>query len=67
MNAAEFVGKWNPVDLSERSAAQQHFLDLCDHARLDAAVFAAYNWPANLTDDQLLEKLLALNRERAGD
>jgi hypothetical protein len=67
MNAAEFVGKWNPVDLSERSAAQQHFPDLCDLARLDAAVFAAYNWPANLTDDQLLEKLLALNRERAGD
>ncbi|MBM3888589.1 MAG: class I SAM-dependent DNA methyltransferase, partial [Verrucomicrobia bacterium] len=30
MNAAEFVTKWNKVDLSERSAAQQHFLDLCE-------------------------------------
>ena len=40
------------------------WLDLA-HRRLDAAVFAAYNWPAGLTDDQLLEKLLALNLERA--
>ena len=40
------------------------WLDLA-HRRLDAAVFAAYNWPSDLTDDQLLEKLLALNLERA--
>ncbi len=25
-----FVAKWRPSDLSERSAYQQHFLDLCD-------------------------------------
>ncbi len=35
------------------------------HAKLDAAVFAAYGWPADLTDDQILEKLLVLNLERA--
>jgi len=35
------------------------------HAKLDAAVFAAYGWPADLSDEQLLEKLLALNLERA--
>ena len=40
------------------------WLDLA-HRRLDATVFAAYNWPDNLTDDQLLEKLLALNLARA--
>jgi hypothetical protein len=40
------------------------WLDLA-HRRLDAAVFAAYNWDPALTDDQLLEKLLALNLERA--
>jgi hypothetical protein len=40
------------------------WLDLA-HRRLDAAVFAAYTWTADLTDDQLLEKLLALNLERA--
>jgi hypothetical protein len=32
------------------------------HAKLDAAVAAAYGWPANLTNDQILERLLALNR-----
>jgi type II restriction/modification system DNA methylase subunit YeeA len=35
------------------------------HKRLDEAVFAAYGWPADLTDEQILEKLLALNLERA--
>jgi type II restriction/modification system DNA methylase subunit YeeA len=35
------------------------------HKRLDEAVFAAYGWPANLSDDELLAKLLALNLERA--
>lgn len=35
------------------------------HRRLDEAVFAAYGWPADLSDDELLAKLLALNLERA--
>ena len=35
------------------------------HARLDAAVADAYNWPADLPDAQVLERLLALNLERA--
>jgi hypothetical protein len=30
MTPQEFIAKWKKVDLSERSAAQQHFLDLCD-------------------------------------
>jgi len=35
------------------------------HARLDAAVAAAYGWPVDLTDDAILERLLALNMEQA--
>ena len=35
------------------------------HAALDAAVAAAYGWPANLSDDEILERLLTLNGERA--
>jgi len=35
------------------------------HRTLDETVFAAYGWPPDLSDDQLLEKLLALNLERA--
>jgi hypothetical protein len=40
------------------------WLDLA-HKRLDEAVFAAYGWPADLSDDDLLARLLALNLERA--
>jgi hypothetical protein len=40
------------------------WLDLA-HKKLDAAVAAAYCFPANLSDEQILEKLLALNLERA--
>ena len=30
MNVAEFISKWRKVELKERSAAQEHFLDLCN-------------------------------------
>jgi type II restriction/modification system DNA methylase subunit YeeA len=36
------------------------------HRKLDEAVFAAYGWPATLSDAEILERLLALNHERAG-
>ncbi len=35
------------------------------HRTLDEAVFAAYGWPPNLTDQEVLARLLALNHERA--
>ena len=35
------------------------------HANLDAAVYAAYHWPAELEDEEILERILALNLERA--
>jgi len=35
------------------------------HDDLDAAVFDAYGWPASLTDEEILERLVALNHERA--
>ena len=30
MTPQEFIAKWQQVALSERSACQQHFLDLCE-------------------------------------
>ena len=39
------------------------WLDLA-HKKLDAAVAAAYGWPAALSDEQILERLLALNLDR---
>jgi primosomal protein N' len=37
------------------------------HDELDEAVFAAYGWPADLSDEDILEKLVALNAERAAE
>jgi type II restriction/modification system DNA methylase subunit YeeA len=37
------------------------------HAKLDAAVAAAYGWPADLSDEEILERLLALNLERSAE
>jgi hypothetical protein len=37
-----------------------------DAGQLNSAVSAAYGWPADLTDDELLVRLLELNRQRAG-
>lgn len=35
------------------------------HRALDEAVFAAYGWPADLSKDEILARLLALNQQRA--
>lgn len=35
------------------------------HQRLDAAVAAAYGWPADLSDDEVLRSLFELNQARA--
>jgi hypothetical protein len=37
------------------------------HDRLDAAVALAYGWPLDLSDEQILERLVALNAERAAE
>ena len=42
------------------------WLDLA-HRRLDAAVADAYGFPADLSEEQILERLLALNLERAAE
>lgn len=35
------------------------------HAKLDAAVAADYGWPTDLSEEEILSRLLALNLERA--
>jgi hypothetical protein len=37
------------------------------HERLDKLVFEAYGWPDTLSDEQTLERLVTLNRERAAE
>lgn len=42
------------------------WLDLA-HRRLDEAVFAAYGWKPDLSDSEILSRLLSLNLERASE
>ncbi len=37
------------------------------HEELDVAVAQAYGWPADLSDDEILGRLVALNKERAAE
>ena len=37
------------------------------HDQIDAAVAEAYGWPESLSDDEILHRLVALNRDRAAE
>jgi len=61
----------DPAELDKRTLTNLYnqrptWLDHA-HAALDAAVFAAYGWPTDLPDTEILERLLALNLERAAE
>jgi type II restriction/modification system DNA methylase subunit YeeA len=61
---AECAAKLKQRTLTNLYNERPAWLDLA-HKKLDAAVAAAYGWPADLSDEQILERLLALNLERA--
>ncbi len=62
---AECAKKLKKRTLTNLYNERPTWLDLA-HRKLDETVFAAYNWDPGMSDEQLLEKLLALNLERAG-
>mgnify|MGYP003377373153 CR=1 FL=1 len=64
----------NPPDTSEAELKKRTLTNLYNerpdwlalaHRKLDVAVLDAYGWPHNLSDEEILERLLALNLERA--
>ncbi len=61
---ADCAGKLKKRTLTNLYNERPTWLDLA-HKKLDAAVAAAYDWPADVTDEQILERLLKLNLERA--
>ena len=68
LSAQEFVAKWQTVELKKRSASQSHFNDLCrlvGHPT-PVALLDAYGSRRDLSDEEILERLLGLNLERAG-
>jgi type II restriction/modification system DNA methylase subunit YeeA len=59
--AAKILAKRTLTNLyNERPAWLDHA-----HQELDAAVAAAYGWPADLSDEDILKRLFDLNQERA--
>ncbi len=56
-----------PLTAKEKVIHEQGLVSILKqlHDDLDAAVFDAYGWPHDLTDEQILERLVALNAERA--
>jgi hypothetical protein len=59
-----FGAELNKRTLTNLYNARPAWLDAA-HRRLDAAVFVAYGWPPDLSDEEILARLLALNLERA--
>jgi hypothetical protein len=63
---ADCAAKLKERTLTKLYNERPTWLDLA-HKKLDIAVAAAYGWPPDLIEEQILEKLLALNLERAAE
>ena len=71
----QFRDNWlNPTGCAEAELKKRTLTNLYNqrptwldnaHKQLDAAVCAAYGWPTDISDDEILARLLALNLERA--
>lgn len=68
-NVLEKLRKGQALDAKEKIIHEQGLVSVLKqiHDELDAAVAAAYGWPANLSDDEILTRLVALNHERAAE
>ncbi len=65
----DFVASWCSTKLQKHALTNLYderptWLALA-HRTLDHAVLDAYGWPHDLSDDEILARLLALNLERA--
>ena len=58
-----------PLSDADRRAHEQGLVSVLRqiHDELDAAVLEAYGWPLDQSDEELLERLVALNGERAAE
>lgn len=67
VRAAEAGGK--PLAYAERAFHDRALIGVLKslHADLDAAVAEAYGWEADLSDEEILNRLVALNTERAAE
>lgn len=67
VKAGELFDPTQFAKVTRKSVSRSEIQELDDiHTALDHAVLTAYGWPTNLTDEEILARLLALNLERAG-
>jgi len=66
-NVLEKLRSGEPLTAKEKVIHEKGLVSVLKqmHDNLDAAVFDANGWPATLTDEEILERLVALNAERA--
>lgn len=66
-NSLEKLKAGTPFTAKEKAINEHGLISVLRkiHDDLDAAVFDAYGWPRDLTDEQILERLVALNGDRA--
>jgi hypothetical protein len=68
-NVLEKLRSGAALDAKEKVIHQQGLVSVLKqiHDELDAAVATAYGWPADLSDDEILTRLVALNHARAAE
>ncbi|MHB9002388.1 MAG: class I SAM-dependent DNA methyltransferase, partial [Thermoanaerobaculia bacterium] len=68
-NVLEKLRSGGPLTAKEKKIHEDGLVSVLRqiHDDLDAAVFDAYGWPHDLSDEQILERLVALNVERAAE
>lgn len=68
-NVLEKLRAGEPLNAKERKIHEDGLVSVLQqiHDDLDSAVFDAYGWPTTLTDEEILERLVALNAERAAE
>ena len=68
-NVLAALREGRPLTAKERDIHEKGLVSVLRdiHDRLDAAVIEAYGWPGDIADDDILERLVALNRERAAE
>ena len=68
-NVLEKLRAGEPLEGKDKEIYDQGLIGILKdiHDRIDAAVAEAYGWPADLSDEEILFKLVALNKERAAE
>ncbi len=68
-NVLEKLRSGEALTAKEKTIHEQGLVSVLKqlHDELDAAVAEAYGWPVNLSDEEILERLVALNTARAAE